>query len=166
LLSNGNLPREFILQMEKAIQLLRQSPASAELLISGGITRPGFPSEARAALYFVPQDLFFRVRLEEESLSTRQNIIFAKRLFHYQNADCVVVVTSRGHAWRARYLFRKLWPEMKQVSFESVGGSGIRDRIAHAVLYALTVLDPDEDVFLPLKTWLLSRKTPASPLPF
>lgn len=158
LLSRGEIPKELRLQMEKAVELLRAWQGDL-MVITGGVTIPGLPSEARGAFACVPEDLRDRVRLEEKAMSTKQNIEFSKELLVHFNVDVhsVIIISSPGHERRTRYLFRRLWPEVA-LSFENVGTCTPRERVEHMIIFVLTVLDPEEKIFLPLKRWWLERR--------
>lgn len=160
LLPNGEMSKEFRLQMEKAVELLRAWRGDL-MVITGGVTIPGLPSEAQSAFAFVPEDLRARVRLEEKAMSTKQNIEFSKELLVCLNVDArsIIIISSPGHERRTRYLFRRLWPEVT-LSFENVGTYTPRERVVHMIIFVLTVLDPEEKIFLPLKRWWLERRHP------
>lgn len=151
LLSDGTIPEDFVLQMEKAVRLLETTPDS-RLVITGGVTQPGFVSEAEAGRTLVPTELWYRTIVETMSSSTRQNLKAVKKLLRHFQIDGITVISTRGHKTRTRYLFWRLWPEMlPRLSFEFVGPYTVRDRLAHALWLVLTVIDPGERIFLPLK---------------
>lgn len=155
-LPNGDSPKELVLQIEKAVEILRNNH-EALLVITGGVTQPGFPSEAETAAALVPLDLYPRLRLEKESETTRQNVLYTRRLLQNTKVDAIVLVSSHGHERRARYLFKKLWPEIGQLSFESVGSDPFIKQIEHAIITALTISELDEKL-LPLKRAIISLK--------
>lgn len=125
------------------------------LVISGGVTRPGLPSEAEGAMALVPENLRSVVRLEKKSLSTRQNLRFTRELLRDTRIDSLIVVSGYGQEQRARFLFRTIWPEVfHKLSFESVGRDTFREYLLHKLLYLLTVIDPQEKVFLPMKKYV------------
>ena len=158
---NGEVPDELVRQMEKAIKLMQTGKGDL-LVIAGGVTLPGLPSEAEAAMTLVPEELKPRVRLETRSLSTKQNICFVKNLLADIRVGSIIVVSSPGHKKRTRWLFRREWPEaVGSLSFENVVvpqtvSQKILGRLIHEIIFLLTVLDPDERVFLPLKRKYLS----------
>jgi hypothetical protein len=152
----GQLPWEFVEQVDKGVHLVATITDSV-LVISGGVTRAGFASEAEAAKQFVPVGLLSRTLLETRAMSTRQNITNVRMLLWQGkiNVDQMVVISSKGHEERVRYLFGEIWPEMlPYLSFQSVGECTSRDRVVHKILYWLTRLDRHERIFLPLKQLL------------
>jgi uncharacterized SAM-binding protein YcdF (DUF218 family) len=159
LLPNGKLPAEFSLQMAEAIRLMRIYPLAIGM-ITGGVTQPGFPSEAEAAMELVPREMHNRFWLENKSESTRQNVANVKELWEGFHFDVMYVVSSPGHERRTRYLFQKIWPEMApRLKFDSVGNLTLKDWFMHTILYALTRIDPNEKIFLPLKRKFIERSS-------
>ena len=154
-LPTGELSSDLKLQVERATELL-QADEDSSLVLTGGITRPGFCPEAEVALTLVPHELRSRVLLETVSLSTRQSVRSVKNMLCDTKIDSIVAISTSGHEKRTRFLFKKVWPEMvSRLSFESVRKNGFVERIAHTLIYWLTILDPDEKLFLPLKKCII-----------
>jgi len=153
------MTQDFSVRMGWAIKCALKNP-NILLVISGGVTRAGLPSEAEAGAVLVPFALGARrVLLEEKSQSTRQNIIFVKALLHDEDiaVDSMVVVCIPGQLDRAKYLFHELWPEL----FETPGRIEFRtitierqapgEWLFHKLLFLLTYIDPNEKLFLPVR---------------
>lgn len=152
-LPNGDAPWDLKLQMGKAVQLL-ENEESATLVLTGGVTRPGFRSEAEVAMAFVPYELQSRAWLEKRSMSTKQNIEHVRDHFMGESEmiDSIIVISTPGHELRTRFLFWKLWPKMlPRLSFENVGSESFGERLFHLLLFVVVAIDPEEKVFLPLK---------------
>jgi len=56
---DGTIPKELDLQMKKGRAMLEADP-SARMLIMGGVTEPGLPSEAQSARSCLPMGLYER----------------------------------------------------------------------------------------------------------
>lgn len=135
---------------------MRAGGEDTVLVISGGVTRPNFPSEADVAASFVPDDLLERVFLEREAETTRQNVRFTKALLADVPIDSIRIVGSRGHIKRAHYLFQKIWPEvLPGLSCEPTGRRNVGSDIAHEILRIPMVIDPEEKIFLPVRKVLI-----------
>lgn len=157
LLASGKASREFKKRMSAAVSLLAHGKADV-LVISGGMTRIGFPSEAETGLALVPENLREKVLIETRSRSTLENIRYARGFLEGLAITSLVVVTSASHVPRARFLVKKFLPEMyAHTSFEGVGRATLAERVREFMLHCLAVIDPYNRVFLPLlKKWFRS----------
>jgi len=155
---DGTLSTEFRERIARGVYLIESGRVDL-IVISGGDTLKKYPSEAATALEMVPERSRRSCLIEEESLSTQQNILHTKELLrgHGIKPISIRVICSNGQwHWRTKQMFAKLWPEAR-VSAEIVGTETAKDTLAHILLYAMTMMDTKEKVFLPLKRWLLNR---------
>jgi hypothetical protein len=131
--------------MEKGIFLMSQG-AGDLLIISGGVTRVGFPSEAEVGFDFVPNNLRSITIIENKSTSTYENIRFIKPLL--PTVESLMVVTSRACIPRARLLVKRLLPEISSVSFVGVRSTA-REYMRELIRYHIAVIDPSEKTLIP-----------------
>lgn len=154
LLASGRMSRMFIRRVERAVSLLSRDMADL-LIIAGGATRTGFPTEAEAGLAYVPTEIAGRALIEIRSRSTSENIRYVRELLGDTPITSLIVVASASHIPRVRYLISRLWPEASAAaSFEAVGQVTLLERVRECALLALAIIDPANKVFLPiLKKW-------------
>ena len=146
---SGAMTAEYVAQMQKAVSLLSADKVDI-ILITGGVTRAGFPSEAEVGLSKVPKELRTKVMLEKCSKSTSENIRFVLEMLGSSRITSMIVVGSTGQDRRTRFLIKRLWPEILPVTkFDSVPTTSAKEKVAHFVLYVLTLIDPDDEVFVP-----------------
>lgn len=140
---SGAVPQEMHKQLRRTVRILRERRA-AGAVISGGVTRRGCMSEARAALSQMPEDLRRLCVLEEDARTTAQNIINTRKLL--QGAvSSLVLVTHVAHIPRARYLMKYHWSEMAEhTEYEGVGKPGVSATVVQNLHYMFNVLDPNE----------------------
>lgn len=156
LAKNGSIERDYEAQISMLAQLLRSNPGSFAV-ISGGVTRPNYPSEARVGFGRIPDDIRSRVTLEEKAMSTRQNIEYVRELVRARWITQIIVVSSTAHSFRVEYLFWKYWPEAKyMLSFSPAYNSTIREWLLQIIIYGMIRLDPNERVFLRIKRAVFS----------
>lgn len=152
---DGKVDSKFREKMLTAVALLRNYPHSI-LLITGGVTQPGQPSEAEGGFQLVPEDLKSRVLLEKKSLSTRQNILFSKEILSSYDIDSLFVLSTPGHKVRFSFLLNRNWPEITaKYKFVPVGTDSFREKIIHGVITVLTLLDPEQKKMLSFKKYFL-----------
>ncbi len=155
--ANGVPSDELRTQMQKGVELLEKLPSS-KLVISGGSTRPEYESEAKVASWLVPPKYQDRVILEEQSLSTAQNVKFVREKLREVNIESIVVVSSSAHNKRSLFLFKKYWPEIiPMLTFENAWRSTFLESALHAVIHVMTIIDKNEHVFLRIKRLFLER---------
>jgi uncharacterized SAM-binding protein YcdF (DUF218 family) len=94
------------LRLDKGLEIA--SRYDTEIIVSGGHGSDESISEAKAMESYLIQKGFSitRIRMEEESTSTYQNIKFSKDLLG--GCNNVVIVTSDYHAFRAKMIARDL----------------------------------------------------------
>jgi len=117
------------------------------LVISGAVTREGFPSEAEGAMKFVPKELQPRVRLETRATSTGENVKFTREMLEQEGMpiESMLGVSTSGHKKRIVFWLERLWPEMMpRFSYQSAGKDTPRELRIHRLIYVLTRLDPNE----------------------
>lgn len=124
-------------RVDLALRYAAEEPAAVVIFTGGVGEHP--PSEAVAAARYAeargldPR----RVRLEDQSTSTEENARFAAEHFP---AERVLVVTSAYHAFRARRVFARYYP---QVEVTGAGGDawprvrGALREVGAIALYAL-----------------------------
>lgn len=158
LLPNGSLSKELKLQMRVAVEMMHAAVGNL-LVISGGVTRPGFPAEAEVAAQLLPKRLYDSVLLEPTAMSTKQNVVNVKKLLSEYDIARIFVVTSAGHRQRVFYCFKKYWPEIvPDLYFEDIELKQTWfEKIVHKAIYFMTVIDPNEKFFLPCKRLWFNR---------
>lgn len=101
---------QYASRFTKFIELARQYP-KATLLFSGGAVFPLHNGVTEADIgrwFFAAQGLdTSRIRFEDKSRNTHENIIFSKQLAQPQPGEHWVLVTSAAHMPRSVGLFRK-----------------------------------------------------------
>lgn len=148
LLPTGAPSVEFQARVQQGVLLLSQDQR-AVLIISGGITRRGFPSEAEVGRAMVPPWLRARVRLETSSKATCDHPLFVQELLRGNAIDSLTVVTSYDHALRARHIFARAWPGVVPVmKFRTVGSSTLVGQAREAILLLLAIIDRKNRVFI------------------
>lgn len=149
LLPSGNMGEEFRKRMEGALQLLERDTA-ALLVITGGRTRAGLPSEAAVAAREVPASEMWRVVLESKSKTISENVRFVRKLLKDARIDSLTIVSSRAHEPRIRLLTKRLWPEVAdKVRFAGVPSSAAA-WVMNMFSYILNLVDPHDRVFAPI----------------
>jgi hypothetical protein len=150
LLPTGEMSAEFKAQIDKAL-LLQSRDIVDFVVVSGGVTRKGFLSEAETALTYISRDRHSAVFIERHSKSTSENIEFVKRQMGTFGIHLMIVISSTGHDSRIRYWVARLWPEIcPTTAYASVPTTSIIEHLLQLVLYRLTVLDPDRKIFEPI----------------
>jgi hypothetical protein len=159
LLPSGKLEDKFIASIRRGVELMqthREIGLSSLLVISGGVTRPSFCSEAKAALDYIPEGLHPDVRLEERAATTRQNVRNVRELLVDIPFDALHVISTPGHVARARELIQAEWPEaLSRFHAEPVGTDSFWDKVTEKILGILMNMDRRERVFLPLRKLLI-----------
>ena len=125
------LPPGYRLRLLRALRLLRRHP-QARVLVLGGQTSAQGPSEAAAGAEFlrergVPNA---RIRIEDRSTHTLENLRHARDLLHEENAGGeapppAVLVTNRYHLARALAIARGLGLQLQPCPAEP-GRGGAR----------------------------------------
>ncbi len=151
----GDIDSRLREKMTRAIQLMERDP-SALLVIAGGPTRRDQLTEAEGAMTLVPNYLKTRVRLETQSLSTKQNILFTMELLCDLTITSILVLSIPAHERAVRRLFKREWPEVMPVFlFEGVGRDTLAQIFEYSILHLLRMMDPNEKFFVPFKKWLM-----------
>lgn len=121
------------------------------LIISGGITRPDFPSEAMVGLDFITKHSNFRlpkILLEKKSTTTGENIRFVKELLeeHKLRPDQIFVYHRQSALLKTKILYDQLWKGHPELVFvPCVDTSGRLHRILEYTLMPLLAYrDPYE----------------------
>lgn len=147
----GHPGPRYMLRLEKAAKLMMRGDGDM-LVLSGGRTRAGLPSEAEAGLMLLPDAVQRKTILETSAKTTSENIQRARRLLTKlggQAVESLTVVTSTEHVPRVRCLVRQCWPEVyERTSFVGVGEPEFRERVREFVLGVLARIDPYDRVFL------------------
>ena len=152
LLSDGELGEEYQAQILKAVNDLWNNVVD-RAVVMGGVTRAAFPSEAEAALRYIPKALHPRVVLETDSKSTSENIQNAKLKLVAFDIDEALVHTSKAHEVCVKRLLKQYWPEVADKAQYDGVPSGWRSWIVHSIIYFCLLLDPNDKFFLPLQKW-------------
>lgn len=154
LLSDGSISRDFQKRLVHGIYLLDRHKKSV-MVISGGITQPGANrSEARRAYGHIPADLKERVILEEEALSTRQNVMRVRDMLRDTHIEVLDVVSNSAHLKRVVHHIRREWPDVSdKIVWHITAHSRVRQRLVQRVHSLVGFIDPHEHIFNPLKMW-------------
>ncbi|MCF7865763.1 MAG: YdcF family protein [Candidatus Pacebacteria bacterium] len=100
--------REFIARLEKAADFIKHNPIDS-VVISGGFTRKGCPSEASFGKQYLKKHTNIPIYKEEGSYTTIENIKFTKKIF--VEFDKITVITTTGRLTRLKYLYQTIWKE-------------------------------------------------------
>ena len=107
---NTAIENEYQLRLEKALQLIRKQPKRLVLLL-GGITSVGAPSEARSGLLYLQQHGLpeqCNIHLEELSKNTLDNLQNARQILQNEQIDQVILISNRYHLARCQLIANSL----------------------------------------------------------
>lgn len=154
--SDGSVSREFDRQLWKAGTYLLDDK-NAILVISGGQTRKGYPSEAWVGSHSkgLAGISGLRIVLEKESKTTSENIRFVLEMLRHERIGTLTVITGAAHLPRTKLLFKRLWPEICDRLYADSVPSSLFDWVVNSIQYILTRLDPGEKLFVPIAKKLL-----------
>ena len=105
-LVNGSIDDEYRLRLKRALQLILQQPERMVLLL-GGTTSAGAPSEAATGLLYLQQHGLpeqCNIRLEEQSQNTLDNLQNARQILQREQIDQVTLISNRYHLARCRLI--------------------------------------------------------------
>jgi hypothetical protein len=138
----------------RAAGLARKMP-DAQLILTGGQTRRGFPTEAVVARQLLPEGLRGRAVRLEKAHSSGDLILELKRYVDGLrkrgiDVDEIVLVISRRHWSWFRIELRATWPEiMPRFRAETVeGDTSLSARLYHICRYVYALIDPHERIIL------------------
>jgi uncharacterized SAM-binding protein YcdF (DUF218 family) len=153
---DGKMTAIFKDQIKRALQVT-QSDASSMIVITGGQTRAGFPSEAEAALNYIneisPNFPRERILLETAARSTSEHPKLVRNLLVSNGISIshMVVNTRAFHVRRSQYLFRFHWSEIENlVTFDGVGDSPVSERLKEIILLGVAYVDPHDRWLMPI----------------
>ncbi len=109
-LVNGSIDDEYRLRLKRAMQLIHEQPECLVLLL-GGTTSAGAPSEAESGLLYLQQHGLpeqYNIRLEEQSQNTLDNLQNARQMLQREQIDQVILISSRYHLARCRLIANSL----------------------------------------------------------
>ena len=109
-LVNGSIDDEYRLRLEKALQLIHEQPERLVLLL-GGVTSAGAPSEAASGLFYLQQyDLpeQSNICLEEHSKNTLDNLQNARQMLQREQIERVALISNRYHLARCQLIANSL----------------------------------------------------------
>ncbi len=109
-LVNGAVDEEYQLRLERALRLIQQQPKCLVLLL-GGTTSAGEPSEAESGLLYLQQRGLpeqHNIRLEEQSKNTLDNLRNARQILQQEEVGQVVLISNRYHLARCRLIANSL----------------------------------------------------------
>ena len=147
--ASGKMSEEFKQQVENAIRLFLSGEADL-IVFSGGVTRAGFCAEAEAAASMVPRELDGYFECETASKTTLENVVWSRELLKDFLITKLIVVTSRAHELRAKFLIRRFWPEVYPCTVYSGVAASPWQWIQNLVRYIPMRLYPDGRFFEPL----------------
>jgi hypothetical protein len=157
---DGTMAQVFKDQVDRAVAVAN-SDVSSLIVITGGQTRAGFPSEAETALRYIthtfPTFPTERVLLETAARSTSEHPKLIRSLLQDNGIDVskIIVSTRAFHVRRSRYLFRFHLPDMKdRLTFDAVGGVPLAERLKEIILLAVAHVDPHDQWLMPLLKYL------------
>ncbi len=150
----GRLVAWFKERLKTGFDLLRNEPNSV-MIITGGQTRAGFPSESEEGRRFLIEhglgfgqagaELGARILVETEARSTSDHPGLVRELLEREEieAEEFIFVTSIHHVWRSRRLFQKYWTESQQkAEWVGVGHSTTIDWVLEVGFYLVELLCP------------------------
>ncbi|NMB70396.1 DUF218 domain-containing protein [candidate division WWE3 bacterium] len=126
------------------------------LVITGGVTRRRFQSEALSIYNIIKSSVSFPnnlpVIIEDNSRTTRENIINTKKLIETRSFESLTVITGADSYRRFRRLYRLHMPEhFSKINFEVAENiSGFRSFFKECVFYACSIWDPNEFFLKPI----------------
>lgn len=92
--------------IDRAYQVIKNTP-DIPILLSGGVTG-SFGSEAQAmANYLYDKGVSNRIFLENRSLDTDENALYAAEILSQMNVKHILLITQASHMWRSKALFEK-----------------------------------------------------------
>lgn len=145
---DGSITAEFITRIMKALTAAKSTDI---VIITGGVTRAGFKSEAEAASDFIfdlNREPLPIILLEMKSTTSGENITMMRdlvianklspnRFFVYHRSSAIP---------KTKILYRKLWLECKHITFRPCwDSSGIIYRVLeYTLIVFLAEVDPHE----------------------
>jgi len=115
----GEMSAEYMI---RAVKALTSADLNDTLIITGGVTRPGFKSEAEVGLNFINQQdhpVLPRILLEKRSTTTGENIRFVKELLeqHGLRPSKIFVYHRESALIKAKILYDQLWSGHPELVF-------------------------------------------------
>jgi|SRR3989344_1638218 len=146
LTSTGEISYSFKQRLDLAYNLSKRYDNST-IIVAGGHTRKKFPTEAyMGEEYLKNKGLSQEIILENKSRSTVENILFIKKHVKENNYNKIIVVSSKKHIPRVKYLYWRLWPSAyKKAEFD--GSKDDYPFIAYGIeliKFESEIIDPDE----------------------
>jgi hypothetical protein len=142
---------DFLFILKRAIQLVNDNAVNL-IIVTGGVTREGYLSEAEVGAEYLWANVAVPVCMEIHSTTFAENVMFMRRQFRgiEKNLEEVYViarasVTDKEDS-RLRFLYRRFWPQAAAVA-EFVGTPHVEDFrsvVAEAILKVCARLDPGE----------------------
>lgn len=107
-------------RMEKAVELFTAGHVSSIMTTGGkGMWKKAAPSMGEVARSYLAERGIDagRILVEDQSINTLQNALYALRLMRERDLNSAVVITSVDHMPRARKIFLEVFPSTYQLDF-------------------------------------------------
>jgi len=151
---DGSLHPYLKKRLDKAKDWLASNP-SGLILITGGVTREGYVSEAKVSLAYLEEKGVSReaVLLEQEALATADHPALVKRVLREAGVlvGAVIIITGDYHLARSKRIFERQWHDLGPVTWVPISGSKWTDWIKEGILNLIFTLDPESTYIMP---WL------------
>lgn len=150
---DGGIHEAFLARLNRAIELSKKIEFNY-IIVSGGKTRKGFPSEAEVGAYHLKSKTKIEGELisEEESKSTSENIRYARKIIISKGGckinDKIYVISDRKRACRIKLLYSKLFLEAQgHIEFIFTNSLPWWYFINESIYFWFAKIDPEEKVF-------------------
>lgn len=138
-------------RLDSADELFRKGGWDT-IIISGGTTRKGLPSEAEWGRdHLAKRGCPAPVVMESSSFSTTENLRNVRALLS-QTPNRICIITADYHIPRTKILMRAHWPEIAdRVSYVGLRSGTLTTTLCEPILTAIAYFDPYEKY---LVSWL------------
>lgn len=111
-LRNCRPNQEFLRILEKGVEIFNEHDIDG-IVVSGGVTRKNCIAESVFGRSYLESKVSGLIITEEKSHTTIQNIKFAKELLKKYPIEKLVVVVNQRKLLRYRYIYGRLWKDLK-----------------------------------------------------
>jgi hypothetical protein len=148
---DGTFGPEVALQFQATMQIMDDKP-EAQLVITGGETVKGLPSEAELIKEKFPYDMWTRIHLETRAKSTVENLTYSRRLIESLPGplESLILVSTNAHLLEVQFvLLPRLWPEVVPNTWYVPVQGDLWGNLTHAFAAVCRIFDPHDKLLLP-----------------
>jgi uncharacterized SAM-binding protein YcdF (DUF218 family) len=157
---DGSMSSAYHAMLDKAFELTEKEKIDL-IIICGGETRKGFPSEALEGYrYLMGRRVNAPIVLEERSTSFAENVRYSCEKYPHAFFGKVYVLARKTAMRRLKFLYGRFWPEAAAVAqyVPMPHSQNLFRRFMEYILYGLARVDPEEKYVLHYMKILIRNK--------